>query len=362
MGSKLLLFQQTYPGFGANISGGNGGQEVLVTTLDDHATSPPAGSLREAMNNCTGAPTVIKFAVFGRITLAAELPLTNKENITIDGEGRIEITRYRILVAGSDNIILRRLRHRLGRTVYDATGQRSDCIEVFRNDQQTPSSRVAIEKCSVALWTDEGITIAASEECVMVCCILGYGLNVENHALPSIIKGEKIGVYGNYFAHAVFRPSIGGRCQFINNLFYNYSESDPNIIHNTEIEPASVTEVDITGCKYVGGPSTLKNTQSTFRSIRVSENGCSLYQLGNKVVLFGDDQELSPVIRTNAGVTIAEPGSSHFQSPGIQLDAYDTPSAAGCPNPDVVDRTLRDDFANRSGEIITDPTVLGWSE
>ena len=361
MGTKLVLFQKTFPGFGANISGGNGGSVVTVTTLDDNDSSPPSGSLREAINNLDGSPTIIKFAVSGRITLSAQLSITNKENVTIDGEGKIELTKYRLYIEGCDNVIIRNLRHRLGREVYDATGARSDCIEVFRNAQQTPSSRVAIDHCSVSLWSDEGISISHGEECVMTNCVLGYGLNIEDHALPSIIKGEKIGVYNNYFAHARFRPSIGGRCQFAKNVFYNYSDSDPNIIHDTEVEPATTTEVDITDCLYVGGPSTIKNTQSTFRSIRVSENGCSLYQTGNKVILFGDTQELNPVVRLNSGVTVVEPPSSHFTTPPLSLSAADVPSSVGCPNPDALDKRLRDDYANRTGSIIVDPSEVGWS-
>jgi hypothetical protein len=363
MGNKLMiLLKHGYPGFGANITGGNGGSVVMVTTLSDHVSSPPAGSLREAINNLTGAPTSIVFAVSGRLQLAGELKLENVENLTVDGGGNIEITRYRTLFAGCENVIWRRMRHRIGLYHFNQTGQRLDCIQVYSNDAGTPSTRVCIDSCSVALWLDEGITISNSQESIVYNCVLGYGLNTTGHALPSILQGDKIGYYGNYVAHARFRPQIGGTCQVANCLFYNYSDSDPIIINAEMSFPAATTDVDITDCRFVGGPSTVNNTPPSFRAIRVSHNGASLHQARNAVILYGSTAEIAPVVRANPGVTYSTPNTAHFISAGLSVPAMQAHVTAGCPNPDAIDLRLQSDFANRTGQLITDPSQVGWSE
>ena len=337
-----------YPGFGKRITGGDDGTFIHVSTLEDDVP----GSLRWAIERAE-EPTTILFSVKGRIKLKRDLSIVRKSNLTIDGEYKIDITTYRVLVAGCDNIILKRLRHRLGREVYDATGRRSDCFEVFRSGT-VPSTRVALDRCSAAFWSDEGITIASSSECVMINCILGYGLNIDNHALPSIVKGDKIGVYGCLFAHAIYRPSIGGKVQLAHNTYYNYTTSDPNIVHSVGIWPADKTQVDIVDSMYIGGPSTTNNTPQSFRSIRVTHNDCSLHQSGNKVYLRGSDTEHDVVVRADSGVTYEAPDNPHYIP--VDLNGSDIQPS------DAVDLQIVNDVRQGTGKIILDPSEVGWQQ
>ncbi|MCL5005272.1 MAG: hypothetical protein M1404_01960, partial [Acidobacteria bacterium] len=62
-----------------------------VTTTEDNATTPPAGSLREAIitANTGGGTNTINFSpgLSGTITLASELPAIQDNGLTIDGSG-----------------------------------------------------------------------------------------------------------------------------------------------------------------------------------------------------------------------------------------------------------------------------------
>src|SRR5687768_1539381 len=70
---------QPYEGYAdALTTGGDGGEEVWVTSLDDAGP----GSFRAAVAGLTGRPTVIKFAVAGKVCVRREVRIT-RGNVTV---------------------------------------------------------------------------------------------------------------------------------------------------------------------------------------------------------------------------------------------------------------------------------------
>jgi pectate lyase len=69
-----------YEGYGARATGGAGGRVIPVTTLDDGGP----GSFRAAVDSLDGTPTIIQFAVGGRIDVGGEIRIA-RGNVTIMG-------------------------------------------------------------------------------------------------------------------------------------------------------------------------------------------------------------------------------------------------------------------------------------
>lgn len=99
-------------GFGANATGGRGGEVVFVTNLNNSGS----GSLRSAVSSWTNSPKIVVFKVGGEINLSSPLRIGNS-NITIAGQtapgGGITLRGAPLEITGS-NLIIRHLRIRHG--------------------------------------------------------------------------------------------------------------------------------------------------------------------------------------------------------------------------------------------------------
>ena len=120
-----------YPiGYGENTTGGQGGDEYVVTTLDDSGT----GSLREALESTS--PLIISFAVSGTILLDTDIEL--KSNKTVDaGNVYIRIRYCAFLIDGGNNIIVRNLH-------FDSNGE----------DHGETGDAISISEASENIWID----------------------------------------------------------------------------------------------------------------------------------------------------------------------------------------------------------------
>jgi hypothetical protein len=111
-------------GFGAYTPGGRGGKVYVVTTLEDGAASPRAGSLRAALT--AKEPRFVVFAVSGTIHLKKKLRI-DSPFLTIAGQtapgGGICLADEEVAVATHD-VVIRHLRFRRG----DTTGTEGDCL------------------------------------------------------------------------------------------------------------------------------------------------------------------------------------------------------------------------------------------
>lgn len=99
-------------GFGANATGGRGGEVVFVTNLDNSGS----GSLRSALSGWSNSPRIIVFKVGGEIRLSSPIRISNS-NITVAGQtapgGGITLRGAPLEITGS-NLIIRHLRIRHG--------------------------------------------------------------------------------------------------------------------------------------------------------------------------------------------------------------------------------------------------------
>jgi hypothetical protein len=212
-------------GYGALAKGGDGGEIVWVTNLND---SGP-GSLRTAL--ALRKPRIVKFKVGGTIQLKDRL-LVQSGRVTIDG---LSAAAYGgITVQGGlafskcEDVIVRHIRSRGG---YDTMGLYG-------------CRRVLIDHVSTAWAIDENTDVWGSHEVTLAWCIIAEGL-VEGHekgphSMGSLQAGGSTRVTTH---HCLFtgnldrNPIIAGptekpefplgdhRFDVINNVVYNYWNS-----------------------------------------------------------------------------------------------------------------------------------------
>lgn len=112
-------------GFGANATGGRGGEVVFVTNLNDSGS----GSLRSALGGWSNGPRIIVFRVGGEIRLMTPLTIS-RSNITIAGQtapgGGITLRGAPLQLTGS-NLIIRHLRIRHG----NGQGGEDDAVSIM---------------------------------------------------------------------------------------------------------------------------------------------------------------------------------------------------------------------------------------
>lgn len=101
LSEEALLSQRE--GFGANVTGGQGGQVLTVTSLEDSKEEIKSGTLRWALEQSD--PATVKFAVNGTIALVDDINI--RSNKTLDGRGSdITITQNGLNIEDVENIII----------------------------------------------------------------------------------------------------------------------------------------------------------------------------------------------------------------------------------------------------------------
>lgn len=172
-----------YEGYAdALTTGGDGGDEVWVTTLDD---SGP-GSLRDVVSGLSGQPTTIKFAVAGSICVSQEIRVT-EPFVTIAGETapppgitlQCAFSADRCLGIAADDVIVRHLR------------MRNSPLE---NIQIWDGNRIIIDHCSMTWAGDGAVDNNTSDVIVSRCLIAG---NVE----ASKTHGDRVSMHHNLFTN-----------------------------------------------------------------------------------------------------------------------------------------------------------------
>ena len=112
-------YDMDFEGFGADTTGGEGGEELIVTNVND---SGP-GSLRDILAGITG-PAIVRFAVDG--TIEAQHFFEIPSDITIDARGHnITIKNNGFRIDGKSNIIVMNV------AFQDVSGEIGDCFQIM---------------------------------------------------------------------------------------------------------------------------------------------------------------------------------------------------------------------------------------
>lgn len=229
-------------GFGAQATGGRGGQVLHVRNLG----SSGAGSLQAALD--TPGPRIIVFDVSGVIDGDVEI---NHSDVTIAGQtapGAGITIRGRLLGAydrSITNFIIRHLRVRPP-ACSGCDVENWDAVQISRN------ARVMLDHLSVAFGADETLDIYEAEDVTVQWSTIessathaGHpGGDFHNYGLINGPEGRRASIHHNLFIHHSNRnPAVAnGPGEVINNVIYdaeigfvhhNDATSDLNIVGNT---------------------------------------------------------------------------------------------------------------------------------
>jgi hypothetical protein len=280
-------------GYGRWAHGGRYGQVIEVTNLND---SGP-GSLRDALLNHTG-PRVVVFRVGGVI------PLDNKILIqgatygdvyiagqTAPGSG-IALTRYNIGPYGTNDVIIRHVRLRVG----DYIQKSIDGIGASSCDN------VMIDHCSIAWCLDVGHNSLNPGAYTFSNNIIAESLNdsyhydasdpnhsgYEQHSFGASVGGRNATLYKNLLAHCTGRNfSLAGGLESNGRLYAGYVDIRNNVIYNwrDRTNDGGCKATNLVNNYYKGGPVT-----SLWWMLKLDGNELSLsdyqqaYVSGNKMV------------------------------------------------------------------------------
>lgn len=263
----------TAEGFGSRATGGRGGVVVEVTNLQDDANGTTPGSLRWALKQSTLEPTTIVFRVSGIITLVADLRSKRTAGTTIAGQTApgdgICIRGAKVNLGGSENLIVRHLRFRIGLkgdTAFAAGG--SIGIENSKN--------WIIDHCTFGWSGEENMTVYDNNLTTVQWCILHEGLYASGHSKGARSYGCQWGgqtatYHHNLLAHNVSRtPRFNGvknndvnvLYDYVNNVNYNWGKE--NSAYGAYVEIAGTYGCNMVNNYYKPGPARPGTSSSYF--------------------------------------------------------------------------------------------------
>jgi pectate lyase len=324
-------------GFGAQVTGGRGGEVYHVTTLND---SGP-GSFRDAVSR---GPRIVVFDVGGYITLASPLHIAG--NITIAGQTApgdgVSTRGYQISVSDSDNVIVRYMRFRHGLT----PNQNRDAVGI------DSGSNMIFDHVSTSWGRDETFSINSSTNITVQYSIIAEGLSP--HSCGGLVQSDGVTLSHNLYLHNKTRnPKSKGRLQYVNSVIYDWG-SDAYILGDS----AGVSNANAVGNYFVKGPSSSGGPFS-----RANAN-YHIYASGN--FYDGDvDGQLDGRETTQADLGPATVEDRPFAFPPVTVEsaqqAYQSVLAgAGASHPrDAIDTRLVNDVVRQTGAIISDPESVG---
>jgi len=350
----------TFEGYGAaaNVTSPT---PYVVTTLADDASTPPSGSLREAVE-ASGARK-ITFAVEGWIFLEESLVIAN-DNCEIDGSTApgngiviaanptTFVTPWKTLQITASNVILQYLR--ICQHVLDTANSAGDALSLNGADT------VMIDQCSFWGAIDEVVDFTDSTNITIQWSIIALGLRDANHTgglhglglLATGSSGGDISIHHNLFPHnAVRNPRnacTGGPVEVIN-----------NVIYNPDLAPADTgagSSTDFVKNYYIRGADSsnhwLINADNSSTIYHNSSNECA-----NCTGFTDVDPGDSPTI---SGTPLASPTTPVTEE--TPTDAYDSVLAgagATLPERHTVDLQMIDQTTLGAGSIINALTEIG---
>ncbi len=236
-------------GFGANVTGGQGGQVLTVTSLSDNVEHPEDGTLRWALEK--SEPATIRFNVNGVINLSDDIEV--QSNKTLDGRGSdITISGAGFSLGSTENVIITNIKmmngNQAGQAECDAPGT-GDAIEL-RN-----SSRIWIDHVTLSNYCDGLLDILTGSHDVT----LSWS-KLQNHNKTMLIGNDNnrgatdrnitVTLHHNVFTDVVQRvPRVRfGRVDVYNNYYRNWfdyavgaSNQSQVIVEGNVFEPGQNT-------------------------------------------------------------------------------------------------------------------------
>jgi len=195
-------------GFGQFAAGGNGGETVHVTTLDDSG----AGSFRDAVSQ---PHRTVVFDVSGIIRLKSNVAASS--DLTIQGQTAVGegITLYgrSVSFSGQHNVIVRYLRFREG-----ISGDKGKC-----SVNLSSGSDMIFDHCSIewGRWDCLGLT-QGSHDITFQNCIIGEGVDPQRFGSLSDSVTNITYSHNLWINNQSRNPKAKGRIQYINNVVYNW--------------------------------------------------------------------------------------------------------------------------------------------
>ena len=228
-------------GWGRFATGGRTGTVYHVTNLNDSGT----GSLRDAVSQPN---RIVVFDVSGviriqsRIVFAKNLTVAGQtapgEGITVYGDG--------VSFSGSDNIIVRYMRFRMG-----AVGTKDKDCAGIANGQN-----MIFDHCSFAWGQDENFSInwdnkgTAPQNITLMNSIVGQGLMT--HSAGGLMQADNISLYRILLVDNSTRNfKVKGINQYVNNVVYNWK----NAAYNMGGDSEGQSYANIEGNLFINGPA-----------------------------------------------------------------------------------------------------------
>ena len=377
-------------GFGANSTGGRGGDVYHVTTLADDPTRSIPGSLYYGLyeKHVPAEGRTIVFDVGGTIKLGATaLDIKNINKVTIAGHtapSPITIVGNTLQITGSSgkttsNIILQHVNLRKG------TADGEDALSIKGSGM---TSNIMVDHVSGSWSEDEVISVTQRATNVTIQNSTLSEALTSNHAYGALIRPEinsNVSYNRNLFSNQKSRnPRPGSydgatlNLEFQNNTIYNWSDRAGYIAGaDTNLQTLNM---NYTGNYLVAGPSTPNNAtrQTAFwKENNTSPLAVSVWQAGNLLdsdtdtVRDGVDTGWSMFKQLTSGVTGAwaegDKAPAAFAMPSTAdaaAEAYAKTIAHVGATPwarNTTDRRLVNDVLNYTGFApITAPPAAEW--
>jgi hypothetical protein len=198
-------------GFGANASGGRGGDVYYVTNLHDYTSSADSGRFGSLRYGIESAPTngrTILFKVPGNIVLKKALSFS-KPKLTVAGQSApgdgICLQDYNVAITAND-LVLRHLRFRLGTNAM----QEADSLSI------TGGTNIVVDHCSVSWSVDETLSPGNSAQNLTV------QWTYVTESLNNSIHSKGAHGYGS-----LMRPQVSTSYSFHHNLYAHHNSRNP---------------------------------------------------------------------------------------------------------------------------------------
>lgn len=221
-------------GFGANATGGTGGTECVVTTLDDSGS----GSFRDCVSE---SGRIVTFNVSGYIQLESAVSLSS--DLTINGttapDPGIGVMAGEVSASKQDNIIIVNMRFRQG-SLDPKTGK-----SAFNMGS---ASNVILDHCSFAYGQWDTIDAVGTVNFTVSNSIIAFPIGQQ---FGAHVETGPSTFFGNLWVSAHNRqPLSKDDTQYINNVVYNYQAA------YTAANTGGNFSHDLINNYFIAGPST----------------------------------------------------------------------------------------------------------